>query len=112
MAMRILGELESAVSEGVNRFEQEYMGRGPKNIRAHLLGDPEYADLGPGKYARWSPDGSVDPRPGDGAVLQVDDFVYTVEDLREARATSRGRPRPHSGSALESPPPFLEVARP
>jgi uncharacterized protein YbcI len=39
MAMRTLGELESAVSEGVNRFEQEYMGRGPKNIRAHLLGD-------------------------------------------------------------------------
>lgn len=27
------------------------------NVRAHLLGDPAYADLGPGKYARWSPDG-------------------------------------------------------
>jgi len=33
------GEIESAVCEGIARFEQEYMGRGPKDIRAHLLGD-------------------------------------------------------------------------
>ena len=37
--MRTLGELEAAVCEGVSRFEQEYMGRGPKDIRTHLLGD-------------------------------------------------------------------------
>ena len=36
--------------------------------------------------ARWSTDGVVDPRPGDGAILVVDDFVYTADDLGEARA--------------------------
>jgi uncharacterized protein YbcI len=38
-AMRTQGEIEAAVCDGVSRFEQEYMGRGPKDIRAHLLGD-------------------------------------------------------------------------
>jgi len=37
--MRTLGELEAAVCEGVSRFEHEYMGRGPKDIHTHLLGD-------------------------------------------------------------------------
>jgi uncharacterized protein YbcI len=37
--MKTLGELEAAICEGVCRFEQDYMGRGPKNIHAHLLGD-------------------------------------------------------------------------
>ena len=37
--MRTRGELEAAICEGVSRFEQDYMGRGPKDIRAHLLGD-------------------------------------------------------------------------
>ncbi|MHB8972886.1 MAG: Na-translocating system protein MpsC family protein [Pirellulaceae bacterium] len=37
--MRTLGELEAAICAGVSRFEQDYMGRGPKNIHAHLLGD-------------------------------------------------------------------------
>jgi uncharacterized protein YbcI len=31
--------MEAAICEGITRFEQEYMGRGPKNIHAHLLGD-------------------------------------------------------------------------
>jgi len=33
------GEIEAAVCEGISRFEQEYMGRGPKDIHAHLLDD-------------------------------------------------------------------------
>ena len=33
------GEIESAISEGVSHFEQDYMGRGPKDIHTHLLGD-------------------------------------------------------------------------
>ncbi len=37
--MKTQGEIEAAVCEGITRFEQEYMGRGPKDIRAHLLGD-------------------------------------------------------------------------
>ena len=37
--MKTLGEIEARICEGVARFEHEYMGRGPKDIRAHLLGD-------------------------------------------------------------------------
>ena len=33
------GEIEAAICEGIGRFEQEYMGRGPKEIRAHLIDD-------------------------------------------------------------------------
>lgn len=37
--MKTQGEIEAAVCEGMKSFEQEYMGRGPKDIRAHLLRD-------------------------------------------------------------------------
>ena len=37
--MKTIGEIEAAVCEGVSRFEQEYMGRGPKAIHTHLIGD-------------------------------------------------------------------------
>jgi uncharacterized protein YbcI len=37
--MKTQGEIEAAVCEGISRFEQDYMGRGPKDIRAHLIGD-------------------------------------------------------------------------
>jgi len=37
--MKTQGEIESAISEGMSRFEQEYMGRGPKDVRAHLIDD-------------------------------------------------------------------------
>ena len=37
--MKTQGEIEAAICEGISRFEQEYMGRVPKKIQAHLLGD-------------------------------------------------------------------------
>jgi uncharacterized protein YbcI len=37
--MRSQGEIEAAVAQAMARFEQEYMGRGPKDIRAHLIDD-------------------------------------------------------------------------
>src|SRR5437868_5575567 len=37
--MRTQGEIEAAICQGVTRFEQEYMGRGPKDIQTHLIGD-------------------------------------------------------------------------
>ncbi len=37
--MRTQGEIEAAISQGISHFEQDYMGRGPKDIRTHLLGD-------------------------------------------------------------------------
>jgi len=37
--MKTQGEIEAAVSEGMSRFEQEFMGRGPKDVRVHLIDD-------------------------------------------------------------------------
>ncbi len=37
--MNTQGEIEAAICEGISHFEQEYLGRGPEDIRAHLVGD-------------------------------------------------------------------------
>ena len=37
--MKSQGEIEAAICEGISRFEQDYMGRGPKSIHAHVIGD-------------------------------------------------------------------------
>ena len=37
--MKTQGEIEAAICEGLSRFEQEYMGRGPKDIHTFLIGD-------------------------------------------------------------------------
>jgi uncharacterized protein YbcI len=37
--MKTQGEIEAAICEGISRFEQEYMGRGPKDIHTFLIGD-------------------------------------------------------------------------
>jgi uncharacterized protein YbcI len=39
IAMKTIGEIEAAICEGIGRFEQEHMGRGPKEIHAHLIDD-------------------------------------------------------------------------
>ncbi len=37
--MKTQGEIEAAICKGISDFEQQYMGRGPKSIHAHLIGD-------------------------------------------------------------------------
>lgn len=37
--MKTQGEIEAGICDGVRRFEQEYMGRGPKDIHTHLIDD-------------------------------------------------------------------------
>jgi len=37
--MKTSGEIEAAISEGMGRFEQEYMGRGPKDVHTYLIND-------------------------------------------------------------------------
>ena len=37
--MKSQGEIEAAICAGITRFEQDYMGRGPKDISAHLIDD-------------------------------------------------------------------------
>lgn len=39
VTMKTQGEIEAAICAGITDFEREYMGRGPKDIQAHLLGD-------------------------------------------------------------------------
>jgi uncharacterized protein YbcI len=39
LAMKTQGEIEAAICEVIARFEQQYMGRGPKDIRTHVLDD-------------------------------------------------------------------------
>ena len=39
--MKTQGEMEAAICEGVSRFEQDYMGRGPKgHLRPPARGSP------------------------------------------------------------------------
>lgn len=35
--MKTQGEIEAAVCAGISQFQQEYMGRGPKDIQTHLI---------------------------------------------------------------------------
>ena len=37
--MKTQGEIEAAICEGISGFEQDYMGRGPKNVHAYLISD-------------------------------------------------------------------------
>ena len=37
--MKTQGEIEAAICQWISRFQQDYMGRGPKDLRAYLLGD-------------------------------------------------------------------------
>ena len=35
--MKSQGEIEAAVCDAVSRFQQEYLGRGPRHVHAHLV---------------------------------------------------------------------------
>ncbi|PWB73067.1 MAG: hypothetical protein C3F15_10190 [Holophagae bacterium] len=60
--------------------------------RAELVGRLREAEA---PDARWNEAGAIDPRQGDGAILEVGDFVYTADDLNTARA--------QAGVALQRP---------
>lgn len=36
--MKSQGEIEAAVCDGISRFQQEFVGRGPRDIHSHLIG--------------------------------------------------------------------------
>ena len=36
--MKSQGEIEAAVCDGISGFQQEFIGRGPKDIHSHLIG--------------------------------------------------------------------------
>ena len=37
--MKTKGEIEAEISDAMVKFEMEYMGRGPKESRGHIIGD-------------------------------------------------------------------------
>ena len=39
VGVKTQGEIEAAICDVIRRFQQEYMGRGPRDIHAHLIGD-------------------------------------------------------------------------
>lgn len=39
LPMRTIGEIEAAIGQCVSHIMQEFMGRGPKDIRVYLIGD-------------------------------------------------------------------------
>lgn len=39
MTRKTKGQLEAEIGQAVVKFEREYMGRGPTDVRTHLLGD-------------------------------------------------------------------------
>src|SRR4051794_39105171 len=84
--MKTRGEVESAVSDGITRFEQEYMGRGPKSIRTHLIGDLLVVRLqGILTVAEQQLVQSVAPEKGRNLLKQVrTQLVETARPLLEA----------------------------
>ena len=38
-ALKTQGEMEADICDGIRRFEVECLGRGPKDVRVHLIGD-------------------------------------------------------------------------
>ena len=37
--MKTKGEIEAEISEAIVKFEMDYMGRGPKEARTHIIED-------------------------------------------------------------------------
>ena len=37
-AVKSQGEIEASICDGISRFQQEFIGRGPRDIHAHLVG--------------------------------------------------------------------------
>jgi uncharacterized protein YbcI len=84
--MKTRGEIEAAVSDGITRFEQEYMGRGPKGIRTHLLGDLLVVRLqGVLTAAEQQLVKSVSPEKGRNLIKQVRaELIETARPLLQA----------------------------
>lgn len=43
--MKSQGEIEAAVCDAVAQFQQEYMGRGPRSVHAHLVENKLFVHL-------------------------------------------------------------------
>jgi uncharacterized protein YbcI len=84
--MKTRGEIEAAICEGITRFEQEYMGRGPKHTHTHLIGDLLVVRLeGVLTSAERHLVKSVPPEKGRGLLKQVrTELIETARPIMEA----------------------------
>ena len=84
--MKTRGEIEAATCEGVRSFEQLYMGRGPKDIHAHLLDDLLVVRLqGVLTAAEQQLAGSLPAEKGRGLLKQVrSQLIETARPVLEA----------------------------
>ena len=84
--MKTRGEIEAAICDGITRFEQEYMGRGPKHIHTHLIGDLLLVRLeGVLTSAERHLVQSVAPEKGRGLLKQVrTELIETARPIMEA----------------------------
>ena len=84
--MKTRGEIEAAICDGITRFEQEYMGRGPKHIHTHLIGDLLLVRLeGVLTSAERHLVQSVPPEKGRGLLKQVrTELIETARPIMEA----------------------------
>src|SRR5260370_41174892 len=104
--MKTRGEIESAVSDGMTRFEQEYMGRGPKHVRSYLLGDLLVVRLqGVLTAAEQQLVKSVPPEKGRNLLKQVRTELIEaartlVTAMVEEGTASRGVSRQHDISTV------------
>ncbi len=87
--MKSQGEMEAAICEGIARFEQEYMGRGPKDLRAYLMSDLLVVRLkGVLTAAEESLAKTLPPEKGRTLLKQVrTQLVETARPLLEAMIT-------------------------
>jgi len=44
-SLKSQGEIEAAVCDAVSRFQQEYMGRGPRHVHTHLIENKLFVHL-------------------------------------------------------------------
>ncbi len=84
--MKTRGEVEAAICEGITRFEKEYMGRGPKHIHTHLIGELLVVRLeGVLTSAERHLVKSVPPEKGRGLLKQVrTELIETARPIMEA----------------------------
>ena len=84
--MRTQGEIEASICEGISHFEQQYMGRGPKDIHTHLIGDLLVVRLqGVLTAAEQHLVKSLPPEKGRGLIKQVrTQLIETARPVLEA----------------------------
>lgn len=100
--MKTQREIEAAIREGMTRFEREYMGRGPKDIHAHLIGDLLVVRLkGRVDRCRTVPGPFAARRKGKRPAQTVADAAYRSG----ARRLGSARRRSHWHETVEPAPP-------